>query len=164
VIPQLVEQLGRQRGEIVDEIQRVLDLVRDAGGELAERRHLLGVDQARLDRLEIPQRRLGHVPGSGDSGDQPGQLVLLALQDGDVGVDRDQAAVLRASFADGNPAAIREQGVRCPGRPAPAIEASREPRFVQVLGRKGLPRHAGAHDLLERHAGLQHVRQGRVVV
>ena len=58
---QLVQQLDRETGEVVDEIERVLDLVRDAGGQLAERRHLLRMDQARLRRLQLAQRRLGCV-------------------------------------------------------------------------------------------------------
>ena len=33
-LPQFVDQLGGEGGEIVDEIQRILDLVRDTGGEL----------------------------------------------------------------------------------------------------------------------------------
>ena len=45
---QLVEQLGRQPGEIVDEIERVLDLMRDPGGQLTERGQLLRLDQAVL--------------------------------------------------------------------------------------------------------------------
>ena len=48
-------------GEIVDEVERVLDLVRDAGGQLAERGHLLGLDQLGLRRLQIAQRRLRRV-------------------------------------------------------------------------------------------------------
>ena len=48
---QLVEQFDRQAGEVVDEIERVLDLVGDAGGQLAERGHLLGLDQVGLRRL-----------------------------------------------------------------------------------------------------------------
>ena len=44
-------------GEIVDEVERVLDLVRDSGGQLAQRRHLLGLDQARLRRPQFAQRR-----------------------------------------------------------------------------------------------------------
>ena len=45
VSPQFVDQLARQRGEIVDEIERVLDLVGDAGCELAERGELFRLDQ-----------------------------------------------------------------------------------------------------------------------
>ena len=33
---QLIEQLHRQIGEVVDEVERVLDLVGDAGGQLAQ--------------------------------------------------------------------------------------------------------------------------------
>ena len=58
---QLVEQLDREAGEVVDEVERVLDLVRDAGGQLAERGHLLGLDQIGLgrlaDRAAPPRRR-----------------------------------------------------------------------------------------------------------
>ena len=53
---QLVEQLDRQAREVVDEVQRVLDLVGDAGGELAERGHLLGLDQVGLRRLQALQQ------------------------------------------------------------------------------------------------------------
>jgi hypothetical protein len=52
---QFVDQLNRHRGEIVDEIERVLDLVGDAGGELAERGELLGLDQAVLGRPKLIQ-------------------------------------------------------------------------------------------------------------
>jgi hypothetical protein len=55
-VVQLVDQLGRQRGEIVDEIERVLDLVRDAGGELAERGELLGLHQAVLRGAQVVER------------------------------------------------------------------------------------------------------------
>ena len=61
---QLVQQLDREAGEVVDEVQRVLDLVGDAGGELAERGHLLGLDQVGLGRLQALQRvaQLGEQP------------------------------------------------------------------------------------------------------
>ena len=61
---QLVQQLDREAGEVVDEVQRVLDLVSDAGGELAERGHLLGLDQVGLGRLQALQRvaQLGEQP------------------------------------------------------------------------------------------------------
>ncbi len=42
---QFVQQIDRQLGKIVDEVERVLDLVRDAGGELTERGHLLRLHQ-----------------------------------------------------------------------------------------------------------------------
>jgi hypothetical protein len=38
---QLVQQLDREAGKVVDEVERVFDLVGDAGGQLAERGHLL---------------------------------------------------------------------------------------------------------------------------
>jgi hypothetical protein len=37
---QFVEQLDRQPGEVVDEIERVLDFVGNASGQLAQRGHL----------------------------------------------------------------------------------------------------------------------------
>ena len=71
---QLVEQLDRQAGEIVDEVQRVLDLVGDAGGELAERSHLLGLQQTGLCDLQVAQRRFGGVASGADFAEQPGIL------------------------------------------------------------------------------------------
>ena len=53
---QLVDQLAGDGREIVDEIERVLDLVRDAGGELAERGELLRLHQAVLRGAQILQR------------------------------------------------------------------------------------------------------------
>ena len=50
---ELVEQFGRQRSKVIDEVQRVFDLVSDAGGELAQRRHFFGVDQARLRCFQL---------------------------------------------------------------------------------------------------------------
>ena len=56
------EQLDREIGEIVDEIERVLDLVGDAGRQLAQRGHLLGLDQIGLGRLQLEQARLRPRP------------------------------------------------------------------------------------------------------
>ncbi len=53
---QLVDQFPRQRREIVDEIERVLDFVRDAGGELAERGKLFGLHQAILRGAQFVER------------------------------------------------------------------------------------------------------------
>ncbi len=47
----------RQRREIVDEIERVLDFVGDAGRELAEGRKLFGLHQAILRRAQFLQRK-----------------------------------------------------------------------------------------------------------
>ena len=55
-VVQLVDQFRRQRGEIIDEVERVLDLVRDARGELAERSQLLGLDQAILRGAQFVER------------------------------------------------------------------------------------------------------------
>ena len=55
-IVQLIGQFGRKRREIVDEIERVLDLVRDAGGELAERGELFGLHQAILRGAQFFER------------------------------------------------------------------------------------------------------------
>ena len=55
-LPQFVNEFDRDRREIVDEIERVLDLVRDAGGQLTERGELLGLDQAVLRGAQVLQR------------------------------------------------------------------------------------------------------------
>ena len=56
---QLVEQFDREAGKVVDEVERVLDLVRDAGGQLAERGHLLRLDQPVLGAAQINECGLG---------------------------------------------------------------------------------------------------------
>ena len=56
-VVQFVDQFRRQRREIVDEIERVLDLMGDAGGELAERSQLLGLHQAVLRGAQIVERQ-----------------------------------------------------------------------------------------------------------
>src|SRR5713101_2820847 len=55
-IVHLPDQFGRQRGKIVDEIEWVLDLVRDTGSELAERGELLGLHQAALGSAQFVER------------------------------------------------------------------------------------------------------------
>ena len=70
-LPQFVDQFDRDGREIVDEIERVLDLVRDAGGQLAERGELLGLDQAVLRGPQVLQR-LRQFAGAGlDAFEQP---------------------------------------------------------------------------------------------
>ena len=54
---QFVDQFGRDPREIVDEIERVLDLVRDAGGELTKRGELLRLHQTILRGAQVLQRR-----------------------------------------------------------------------------------------------------------
>jgi hypothetical protein len=53
---QFVDQLDRDTGEIIDEIERVFDLVSDAGGKLAERSQLLCLDKPILRGPQIFQR------------------------------------------------------------------------------------------------------------
>ena len=53
---QLIDQFGGDPRKIVDEIERVLDLMRDACGQLAERRQLLGLDKAVLSSAQVLQR------------------------------------------------------------------------------------------------------------
>jgi hypothetical protein len=56
-VGKLVDQLARQRRVIVDEIERVLDLVRDARRELAEGGQFLRLDEAVLRLAQIVERR-----------------------------------------------------------------------------------------------------------
>ena len=55
-LPQFVNEFDRDRREIVDEIERVLDLVRDAGGELTKRGELLRLHEAVLGGAQVLQR------------------------------------------------------------------------------------------------------------
>ena len=47
-LPQFVNEFDRNRREIVDEIERVLDLVGDTGGELTKRGEFLRLNKAVL--------------------------------------------------------------------------------------------------------------------
>ena len=53
---QLIGQFRRECREIIDEIERVLDLVRDACSELAERSQLLGLNQPVLRGAQFIER------------------------------------------------------------------------------------------------------------
>ena len=68
---QFVDQLGGKRGEVVDEIQRILDLVRDARCELAERGKLLGLDQAVLRGAQLGERAFEVVGARAQFGQEP---------------------------------------------------------------------------------------------
>ena len=97
-ILQLVDQFARDRREIVDEIERVLDLVRDAGGELAERGELLRLHQAILGGAQILKRRGQFARARLDLVEQPH---VLDRDDSLVGECRDQLDLLvgeRARF------------------------------------------------------------------
>ena len=52
-VVEFVGQFRRKRGEIVDEIERVLDFVRDPSRELAERSQFLGLHQAVLRVAQV---------------------------------------------------------------------------------------------------------------
>ena len=54
-LPQFVDQLNRDGREIIDKIERVLDFVGDAGGELAERREFFCLHQAVLRGAQVLQ-------------------------------------------------------------------------------------------------------------
>ena len=54
---QLINQFSRHPGEIVDEIERVLDLVCDSRCQLTERSEFLCLNQPVLRRAQILQRR-----------------------------------------------------------------------------------------------------------
>ena len=52
-VPKFSEKLGREVGEVVDEVERILDLVGDAGDQLAQERQLLRLDQIVLRPLQF---------------------------------------------------------------------------------------------------------------
>ncbi len=56
---QFFQQFDRKPGKVVDEVERVLDLVGDAGGQLAERGHLLRLDQPVLSAVQISECGVG---------------------------------------------------------------------------------------------------------
>src|SRR5262249_15909499 len=55
-LAEFIEEFAREFGEVVDEIQRVLDFVGDAGGKLAERGELFRLDQPVLRDAQIVER------------------------------------------------------------------------------------------------------------
>src|SRR5215475_2114620 len=54
-IPQLIDQFGRDTGEIVDKVEWVFDLVGDPSGQLAERGKLLCLNEAILRGPQVLQ-------------------------------------------------------------------------------------------------------------
>src|SRR5260370_2050703 len=89
-IAQFIDQLLGERGEIVDEIQWILDLVRDARGELPERGELLRLNKAILCGAQILQRKrklLGsflHLFEHADVADGDHRLIGKSLQQGNL--------------------------------------------------------------------------------
>ena len=118
-LPQFVDQLARERGEIVDEVQRVLDLVRDAGGELAERGELFGLDQPVLRGLQVLERARQLVGPMLHLLEQPGVL------DGDHRLVGEGLGQARSAFARMGPTTLRSNE-HADDLPIPAEAARRE--------------------------------------
>ena len=119
---QLVEQFDRETGEVVDEVERVLDLVGDTRGQLPECRHLLSVQQAGLRRLQFLQCAFGGVARRAD-------LLLDVLAFGDVAVDRDETAARYriAAYLDNPPVGPRAlEAQLLVGRFEPSAEFRRD--------------------------------------
>src|SRR5262245_56472329 len=55
-LPQFINQFDRDAGKIVDEIERVLDLVRDTGGKLTKGSELLRLDETVLCGSQVFER------------------------------------------------------------------------------------------------------------
>src|SRR5690606_28426165 len=64
VAPKLLYEVDGEEGEVVDEVEGVLDLVGDPGCERAEARQLLLLNEPRLSGLEVGERtvELGGAP------------------------------------------------------------------------------------------------------
>ena len=82
---QFVEQLDRQPRKVINEVEWVFDLVGDSGSQLAERGHLLSLDEACLRRLQLAKRRLSRVARFAD-------CLLGTLPGSDVTEDHDEPA------------------------------------------------------------------------
>ena len=76
----------------------------DAGGQLAERGHLLGLDQAGLRGLQLAERLLRRVASGVD-------LLLGPLALGDVAVDQHKAAARHGIAADLDDPAVRSRAL-----------------------------------------------------
>ena len=127
-LPQLVQQLLREAGEIVDEVQRVLDLVRDACGQLAKRRHLLGVHQVGLRGLQLAIRVLHRPAGFGGGIAGRFQLSFALLRRGDIRPDRHRSAFAGPEFADAKPSSVGEVHLAGARRVAVKGKALLDPR------------------------------------
>ena len=85
-----------------DRRQRIVDLVRDARGELADRFHLLGVDQLRVRALELVElaKRLGVEPRVVE---RQADLIRRGLDQGQLGlVEADRRSSGRARACPGS--------------------------------------------------------------
>ena len=144
---QLVDQLPRERGEVVHEVERIADLVRDAGGKRAERGELLLHHDLFLRAAETLERILqGLVLGLDLAGELLHQIQPLHLD-----------GVLAEHF----------QGARHVGHLVVALDAhlrievalGHAPRGVEQVAQaedqrptEGRPRHAGRADRQQGHA------------
>ena len=81
------DQFRRQRRKIVDEIERVLDLVGNTRGNLAKRCKLLGLHQAILRPAQVNQRRFGSMP-------RQLEFLLPTLRIGNIGIDSNQSLIV----------------------------------------------------------------------
>src|SRR6516165_7928049 len=95
------------------EVERVLDLVRDASGQLAERGHLLCMDKAHLRGLQIAQRRFSSVS-------RRANCLLGALALCNIRIDQHKAAAWHRIATHLDNAAIRPR----------ALEAQLSPRVL----------------------------------
>jgi hypothetical protein len=98
-ILQLIQQLDRKTRKVVDEVEWIFDLVRDASRHLPKRRHFLCVDEARLRRLQLAQCCLCGVARGAN-----GLFGVLSLRD--VCVDQHEATVRHRIAADLDNAAV----------------------------------------------------------
>jgi hypothetical protein len=55
-VAQFIDQFSGKSGEIVDEVEWIFDLVRDARSELTKRSKLLGLDQTILSGAQFIER------------------------------------------------------------------------------------------------------------
>src|SRR5215472_12138214 len=148
---QLVQELDREAGEVVDEVKRVLDLMGDAGGQLTERRHLLRVDQAGLRGLQLTQCRLGRVPRRLDR-------FLGTFPLGNVCVDQHEAAARHRVPAHLDDPPVRAGALEA-HLPAGIFDAA--PQFGFELGRTVLAARREIAEILgeARPAGQEGVGQ-----
>ena len=91
LLAQFVDEFDRHGREIIDEIERVLDLVSDTGGQLTERGELLRLDQTVLRSPQVLQRLRQLARASFYAFKQP---YILDRDCGLVGKRRDQFDLL----------------------------------------------------------------------
>ena len=98
--PKRLRLVAEQRGGGERDAERRVDLVRDAGDELAERGELLRLDQVGLRLLQLGERRVGAVLGFAQR-----LLAAADLGDEDVGGARHVAELVAAVEVGDRPGA-----------------------------------------------------------